>query len=956
MKTLCWPLLLLISSPTWAGRGVDAWRVGDFSAKVAILEAYREWYSEASALGASKMTEWQKKKIVFINLFSQAWAADANYEQLNCIYAGWPSQASGDKCNSPARSPASGYSAGSCAGNQMACQPLLFGEGLCALVDTQEHRSLAFNQCKEKFEKGGPGATEKLVKGIIADPGKTAQLEKLLNFADGICKTDASNKSMQKTKGVCRILRQKLADIRQVKEKLKQAVQTVEPVRRVLATIGEGTTPCTPELVQQPEKPEKPADPELAVAPIIVTPPVVPLKLNFPPLTQNRPAISLAGLPLTEASECADLQVNNTKVVNKGGTCSDDPVSKLMPMKTAKDAAGKDFQYKDCALDSAYALTKVSDNRYVANVALDFPADVATDDVKSMVNKLNGCMAEVAPYLKGPNGEQLDVHLSANQIATTMQDGRKIASVGATPTVIQASELPEKLRPRSHLVDIRDGKGRWDAGDFYKEFNCADATHEILHLMGLVDEYKETERDVERTQCRQVPSVNSIMKDNQQAFRDATDQELTCPCDEKCQLTLAEANPAVKAYYLAANIYDLPQDQQQLCKPSAETAFAKAWNVEKGEPPFAAPLVVEERSEDGSFTIKTGRLSRDVISDTARSLNISALPVVCRCEDPKDQACQTKLTATFEEAKKLAVPGTPSRICPVGSGSYAMASKSAPFSTVQADPDKKIYKVPVRGDGRSLLAPNHFYRIMAGTCEKASPTTPVEIGAHHYLECARYANSGETGNCGSPPTQCTDPAYFLGIESPPKPAPLIREVAGQSAVDAAKPATADATKPAAADAATPVAADAAKPAVDLTLKITGGTCNGNKTDSCQGYDPVSDANTQPADLRARGWACIDEFEAKRKTGKPLLYLDTCFVVLMGEAEQREQTALALIRKQKDAAEYAEAQRKHDEEEAKVKAKHAESMKSWREGCVAFITEYPDGEPCIDPDTDEKILE
>lgn len=226
-----WPLILassmFFSMTAMAGPGRDAWNSTDIKGKEQLLEAYRGWFNTASSI--EKTSEWQTKKTTYFSLFSEAWAT----EGMDCIYAGWPSKRQGT-CNSPARNNPD-YQSGNCSSNELHCQPLFFGEGLCVPVNTRQQRSTAYTQCEKNFERSGRTLSS-VVEGI-RENGSEAQLLSLLDFADGICANSAQART-----GMCRRLESKVASIR---DELENAVATIAEVSRTVASAGFGPIVCT---------------------------------------------------------------------------------------------------------------------------------------------------------------------------------------------------------------------------------------------------------------------------------------------------------------------------------------------------------------------------------------------------------------------------------------------------------------------------------------------------------------------------------------------------------------------------------------------------------------------------------------------------------------------------------------------------------------------------------------
>ena len=79
-------------------------------------------------------------------------SAHADGAELNCFYAGWPSNRSSSTCSSPSRGNP-GYSQGNCGAGTLQCNPILYGENLCARTSTRRLRNSALAQCENLFSR-----------------------------------------------------------------------------------------------------------------------------------------------------------------------------------------------------------------------------------------------------------------------------------------------------------------------------------------------------------------------------------------------------------------------------------------------------------------------------------------------------------------------------------------------------------------------------------------------------------------------------------------------------------------------------------------------------------------------------------------------------------------------------------------------------------------------------------
>ncbi len=165
-------------------------------------------------------------------------------------------------------------------------------------------------------------------------------------------------------------------------------------------------------------------------------------------------------------------------------------------------------------IQSKYELSRISENAYGVTLNLKFikyPDNDASEQSKINTDyhsKVNDCLKEVNPYLKGPSGESLVIQLKP----------------------------PEKCTRPDHLIEIGENGIRSHSEKYEANIDCTTIAHELLHLLGLVDEYPEkilgytvdpqtgarvlgnnvTSKNA--YDCRAMGVENSIMRDHRMAF------------------------------------------------------------------------------------------------------------------------------------------------------------------------------------------------------------------------------------------------------------------------------------------------------------------------------------------------------------------------------------------------------------------------------------------------------
>lgn len=205
MKFLVY-LMLLMSFPAWSLTHHQFVKLTQ-TQKTEYLSIHINFLKDiqtatlTDAVVKTQLNEW-------FTLMNKAYA-DTGFD---CFYAGWPSKlvSSGDRklCSSPANNnPNYSASETSCGSNQLKCQPLLFGDNLCAKASTPTERNTAFSQCEGLFKASGK--TLEQIATDISSPNKGQQFNELFALVDEICEN-----GMQATKPMCSSLKQKVAAFR----------------------------------------------------------------------------------------------------------------------------------------------------------------------------------------------------------------------------------------------------------------------------------------------------------------------------------------------------------------------------------------------------------------------------------------------------------------------------------------------------------------------------------------------------------------------------------------------------------------------------------------------------------------------------------------------------------------------------------------------------------------------
>lgn len=204
----------------------------DFLMRESWVKTLKELMTDIEAKDKNKIVQSERR---FIELIQSAWA-DSRY---NCFFAGWPSVKNGKYCQNPARTNSS-YDKSACKSDELQCQPLLFGKGLCVSSKTQSDRNKSFANCESKFksEKGGKY-------DFLKDPSRkeSEDLQELSRLARDIC-------DGQKT-GICR----------KVLDKFPSGMKAIDQgYTRSVASVEERSVPKVPVAAAAPQRKEEKHD------------------------------------------------------------------------------------------------------------------------------------------------------------------------------------------------------------------------------------------------------------------------------------------------------------------------------------------------------------------------------------------------------------------------------------------------------------------------------------------------------------------------------------------------------------------------------------------------------------------------------------------------------------------------------------------------------------------------
>lgn len=119
-------------------------------------------------------------------------------------------------------------------------------------------------------------------------------------------------------------------------------------------------------------------------------------------------------------------------------------------------------------LSGDYSLKRISRSHYVARISVSFDDGGGPGSGTQMFQRSRECLNQANPYMRGPNGELLEIELLSHE---------------------QNRNLPVEERPRDLSITINKPGEGGHSYNFRTGFSCSDIVHEYLHHLGLCDEY-----------------------------------------------------------------------------------------------------------------------------------------------------------------------------------------------------------------------------------------------------------------------------------------------------------------------------------------------------------------------------------------------------------------------------------------------------------------------------------
>lgn len=372
-----------------------------------------------------------------------------------------------------------------------------------------------------------------------------------------------------------------------------------------------------------------------------------------------------------------------------------------------------------------YLLYRRSEKKFEVIYQLDFKPIVGADAPATMsgadmAERARQCLAMLPP--------------------ARLSDGRELTFRFITPE--QRNLIIGKAPPKITINVVKASRG--NAENFAEDFRCGQVIHELLHKVGLCDEYHETGGAANVGKCRPQAQGSSVMGNGMhQAYDDAAGEPFSCNLASQPD-TLSYLNDPTSTH------------KELLMKRHFRHIGNRPWNAFGHQnPPAGSPKsvcckllgpqtqlptlpsnssprvsLIENSAESLRFKNTEAFLMHNSITKKY-NLSLQEQNYECKIADvavEHQPACREYLELIRPELESVADPNRTMYTCPVDLPGPPINFDIGPG---EIELSGQTLQLRNKGNGRSILHSGHFERILAGEC--SSPATQV------YDRCSRFA-------------------------------------------------------------------------------------------------------------------------------------------------------------------------------------------------------------------------
>lgn len=364
-----------------------------------------------------------------------------------------------------------------------------------------------------------------------------------------------------------------------------------------------------------------------------------------------------------------------------------------------------------------YLLRRKPDGNYQAILNVEFRNGASSMSPAVMMERAKSCMNMASPYMKGPDGKFIQVSVQS-------------------PSEI--NELPSNQRPTKNVINIQGPKFQNNSGNYAQDIDCATIAHEMLHLLGLCDEYLEDRPQYgSMWNCRVVTSAPSLMRETTRTFGMAVPQAKECLCSgATCNNVMASGNEDLKKLYVSSHLNHIStyKVRTDFCQ---EGKFA---TLNSGTNPGKSISILSDKGSRFSYEWRAvGQ------NDKPPYYSVTSKVITCDCKN--DSKCLEEKETILREASNPSIT--------TGCPNFSVFSRDIPSESPQSVLQPGKFTLVSKPRLPSLLQPNQFKKILAGNC-------PGIVDG--YLECASFAYKGHPQKVCNVPARCKNDSYYLGTE------------------------------------------------------------------------------------------------------------------------------------------------------------------------------------------------
>lgn len=378
---------------------------------------------------------------------------------------------------------------------------------------------------------------------------------------------------------------------------------------------------------------------------------------------------------------------------------------------------------------AGYALERTGTNSYRIGLNVNLVStSLNAESLASFEARMQSCVASWNPVLRGPRGEQLTIDLT-------------------NPTRT-AAQPPGTPRAPEHTIQVHSSWPRANSHNYPRSMDCATTMHEIMHLMGLCDEYREQDAAL-GFNCRIVPERVTLMA-NQNLVASELPQITQCTIRDEFREAWSRYSQAERNVLLMPDLAEtLGSDGASYCVVSPEHRVLSISDA-SADLSALAPRAITLTND--VLVMETGVVVAD------GDLRVEHRRIDCQCAVAANpNKCRAWITRQRSQFNRPYVRSN----CPaLMTGTTSYGGDGTDNIAIQPNG----ITITEAGFRDSALEPAHFQRILAGTCTRQAQDYNVCSSWAYVSTCGAPQSTcfGTPRECEGMPLQCTD-ERFLGI-------------------------------------------------------------------------------------------------------------------------------------------------------------------------------------------------